>query len=155
MNWDSEYGRVRWGITSFYLWLWVNILTCANLWGQSKQLGLSVPPEHSQSAIMMWPVVCTPGHLFTVQSMEMCWYSCSFTFQGHSAAAGNSFHHLKHLFFPTFLLLYGVTYFPVFQHCKLNLTKPVNLNLIWEIHRKMLNRIMISSRTPCAHLSVM
>lgn len=108
--WQSEPG-----MTSLHLWLWVNVLTCGNVWGQSQQLRLSVTPEHSQSAVMMWPVVCTPGHLLMAQSMETCWYSCGFTFQGHSDAAGHFFHHLKHLIFPTFLLLCGVTCFPALQ----------------------------------------
>lgn len=83
------------GMTSLHLWLWVHVLTCGNVWGQSKQLRLSVTPEHSQSAVMMWPVVCTPGHLLMAQSMETCWYSCGFTFQGHSDAAGHFFPSLE------------------------------------------------------------
>lgn len=68
---------------------------------------------------MTWPMVCTLGLLlFMALPMESCWFSCSLTLQGHTDAAENFFHQLKHLIFSTFLLSCGITYFPGFQHCK-------------------------------------
>lgn len=118
---------------------------------------LAVMPVHSCSQ----PSWCGP---WSVHQVFSCLRPCPWKCTGIVVALPSKvtqtqleifFCHLKLLIFSTFLLLCGVTYFPDFQHCKLSLMKHTNLELIWEIRRKILNCVIASSRGPCAHCSVM